>query len=58
MKEIFYDDEDWEEEADTMDQFLKDWDINEFIDKRTGKPSQRLMNYNASDQATKIVLTN
>ena len=58
LKEIFYDDDDWDEEEDTAETILSTLDDNEFISKKTGKPSAVKKRHAAESQATYIVLTN
>ena len=57
LKEIFYDDDDWDEEYATMEALIDQFKDEEFLD-RNGNPSKKLKQYAAADQATMIVLTN
>ena len=58
LKEIFYDDEDWEEEQDMIDIWMNEYDDKEYVNKKTGKPSKTIKKNSIEKQAAYVVLTN
>lgn len=58
LRDIFYDDEDWDEEESMIDIWMNQYKDEEFVNKKTGKFSKTMKKNFVEKQAAIVILTN
>jgi hypothetical protein len=58
LRDIFYDDEDWDEEESMIDIWMNQYKEEEFVNKKTGKFSKTMKKNFVEKQAAIVILTN